>query len=542
MEKITESDVCVRYERDNSVNYAVIDTQKDWDCECDYEVKMLMLNMPEHFLHFTMNEINGNRCVYYDISSKQQLSKLFEYGKITMEDVKVLFSNIQEMVRVVDEYMLNLDRVILKPQHIYVSLANKKYSFMYSPVISNTDFYEKMRSLFEYILERFDHSVDKTSIVKFYEIYQQILVRNYTPYNLMDFFNDEDKTHLVEESDAGMDEINHIDKDMHYKDMHYEEKMKKEADVKETQYKSQSSEKQVNKKLLHNESYDYDTKGKVINDVMPEIIENKKPEKNSKMVSVIIKCVAVLLVLNAAASMFLRTYAVVKLDALASIICIVAGLALFCIAERAGRFISELYSEDKVTEDELIPFRLHKTECTSQDMNGQDIIESKNAKEQKNNQKKQNSEAAYDMLTAKVVNNNDEMADKVNHTMLLSDYLKMLKDSKLTLEILNDNRQVAIYVKEADGYNQLQGSIEPCKYPCTIGSLEGSSDIFIDSLVISKMHACLLQEDDKFYIEDMNSTNGTYINEERVVMHNKTRIADGDILRIASYNFKVCIS
>lgn len=516
MEKITESDVCVRYERDNSVNYAVIDTQEDWDCECDYEVKMLMLNMPEHFLHFTMNEINGNRCVYYDISSKQQLSKLFEYGKITMEDVKVLFSNIQEMVRVVDEYMLDLDRVILKPQHIYVSLANKKYSFMYSPVISNTDFYEKMRSLFEYILERFDHSVDKTSIVKFYEIYQQILVRNYTPYNLMDFFNDEDKTHMVEESDAGMDEINHIDKDMHYG-----EKKKKEADVKET----------------HNESYDYDTKGKIINDVMPEIIENKKPEKNNKMVSVIIKGVAVLLVINAAASMFLRTYAVVKLDALASIICIVAGLALFCIAERAGRFISELYSEDKVTEDELIPYRLHKTEYTSQDMN-----ESQNAKEQKNNQEKQNSEAAYDMLKAKVVNNNDEMADKVNHTMLLSDYLKMLKDSKLTLELLNDNRQVPVYVKEADGYNQLGGGIEPCKYPCTIGSLEGSSDIFIDSLVISKMHACLLQEDDKFYIEDMNSTNGTYINEERVVMHNKTRIADGDILRIASYNFKVCIS
>ena len=85
-------------------------------------------------------------------------------------------------------------------------------------------------------------------------------------------------------------------------------------------------------------------------------------------------------------------------------------------------------------------------------------------------------------------------------------------------------------------------NIEPVKYPCTIGSLEGSADIFIDSPVISKMHACLLKEDDKFYIEDMNSTNGTYINDERIAMHSKTRIADGDILRVAAYNFKVCIS
>ena len=125
MEDTLEREVNVRYERDNSINYAVIDAQKEWNCEDDYEVKMLMFNMPEHFLAIIMNEIDGRNCIYYDISSKQQLSKLFEYGKVTMEEVKTMFNNISEMVRVVDEYMLDLDRVILKPQHIYVSLANK---------------------------------------------------------------------------------------------------------------------------------------------------------------------------------------------------------------------------------------------------------------------------------------------------------------------------------------------------------------------------------------------------------------------------------
>ena len=125
--------------------------------------------------------------------------------------------------------------------------------------------------------------------------------------------------------------------------------------------------------------------------------------------------------------------------------------------------------------------------------------------------------------------------------MLLSDYLKMLKDNKLTLSLL-DNKDNRLYMKNKEAYEQPLENIEPVKYPCTIGSLEGSADIFIDSPVISKMHACLLKEDDKFYIEDMNSTNGTYINDERIAMHSKTRIADGDILRVAAYNFKVCIS
>ena len=48
MEDTLEREVNVRYERDNSINYAVIDAQKEWNCEDDYEVKMLMFNMPEH--------------------------------------------------------------------------------------------------------------------------------------------------------------------------------------------------------------------------------------------------------------------------------------------------------------------------------------------------------------------------------------------------------------------------------------------------------------------------------------------------------------
>ena len=202
MEEILENEICVRYERNNGVNYAVIDTKEEWKCEDDYEVKMLMLNTPEYFLHITMNYIDEKNSIYYDISSKQQLSKLFEYGKVTMEDVKSLFDNISRMVRVVDEYMLNLDRFILNPQDIYVSLSDKKYSFMYSPVAGEKDFYDKMRSLFEYILERFDHSVKKSSLVKFYEIYQRILVRDYTPDKLMEFFDDENEgIHIINEED-----------------------------------------------------------------------------------------------------------------------------------------------------------------------------------------------------------------------------------------------------------------------------------------------------------------------------------------------------
>lgn len=575
MEEILENEICVRYERNNGVNYAVIDTKEEWKCEDDYEVKMLMLNTPEYFLHITMNYIDEKNSIYYDISSKQQLSKLFEYGKVTMEDVKSLFDNISRMVRVVDEYMLNLDRVILNPQDIYVSLSDKKYSFMYSPVAGEKDFYDKMRSLFEYILERFDHSVKKSSLVKFYEIYQRILVRDYTPDKLMEFFDDENEgIHIINEEDLTdgradnaygednaygrdraygednangknndyVEDINYAGNNNYAKNKTY---IRNNNRVKGKAY-TKDNDSIIDKIYDRNDNYNNNNnfEGTVIKDVMPEIINTDKPDKRSKKTTFIIKAVATVLVLNAIVSMFFKSYAVIKIGTTASIICIIVGLAIFYITDKAAKVIGELINEDKVTEDELIPYRLHnygnKTE------NG--IAEDKASEAQVNTgldneygKQKENNE--YDnIVMAKVIDEEEEQPAQYGNTMLLSDYLNMLKDNKLTLKITDTDSEIPLYVKKADGYEAVTEKLEPDSYPCTIGSLEESSDIYIASPIISKMHACIIKDEDKFYIEDMNSTNGTFINGERIAMHNKMCLSDGDALRIASYEFVVKLS
>ena len=575
MEEILENEICVRYERNNGVNYAVIDTKEEWKCEDDYEVKMLMLNTPEYFLHITMNYIDEKNSIYYDISSKQQLSKLFEYGKVTMEDVKSLFDNISRMVRVVDEYMLNLDRVILNPQDIYVSLSDKKYSFMYSPVAGEKDFYDKMRSLFEYILERFDHSVKKSSLVKFYEIYQRILVRDYTPDKLMEFFDDENEgIHIINEEDLTdgradnaygednaygrdraygednangknndyVEDINYAGNNNYAKNKTY---IRNNNRVKGKAY-TKDNDSIIDKIYDRNDNYNNNNnfEGTVIKDVMPEIINTDKPDKRSIKTTFIIKAVATVLVLNAIVSMFFKSYAVIKIGTTASIICIIVGLAIFYITDKAAKVIGELINEDKVTEDELIPYRLHnygnKTE------NG--IAEDKASEAQvntglDNEYGKQKDNNEYDnIVMAKVIDEEEEQPAQYGNTMLLSDYLNMLKDNKLTLKITDTDSEIPLYVKKADGYEAVTEKLEPDSYPCTIGSLEESSDIYIASPIISKMHACIIKDEDKFYIEDMNSTNGTFINGERIAMHNKMCLSDGDALRIASYEFVVKLS
>ena len=61
------------------------------------------------------------------------------------------------------------------------------------------------------------------------------------------------------------------------------------------------------------------------------------------------------------------------------------------------------------------------------------------------------------------------------------------------------------------------------------------NDIVIDDLTVSGEHAVLQSVADGVYLEDLNSTNGTYVNDQTV---KKQRLRDGDLVAIGKYQLK----
>ena len=57
-------------------------------------------------------------------------------------------------------------------------------------------------------------------------------------------------------------------------------------------------------------------------------------------------------------------------------------------------------------------------------------------------------------------------------------------------------------------------------------------DIFLDDVTVSRNHAVLVVEGDRFVIEDQGSLNGTYVNRRRV---ESAELEDGDELQIGKY-------
>ncbi|WP_310602226.1 DUF6382 domain-containing protein [Anaerosporobacter sp.] len=75
------------------------------------------------------------------------------------------------------------------------------------------------------------------------------------------------------------------------------------------------------------------------------------------------------------------------------------------------------------------------------------------------------------------------------------------------------------------------------EFPFYIGKMTEGMDAVIEESTISRIHAKITQEEKEFYITDMGSTNGTFVNEENIQPHSKMLIKTGDVLRFASISY-----
>lgn len=466
-----ETEVAVRYEHQNNSNYLVIEDGVEYD---DYQYKMLKRNKPEHFLKFSSYSVNGRYGIYYDITSRQQMSKFYEYGKMNMEDVKSICVNVSEAVRIAEDYMLDLDYVKVEPKYIYIDIGTRKMWFVYHTRVNNITFSEGLKILFEFILEHFDHSLEKENIVKLYEVYQKIIVGDYDPFNLLRLFGNTQ----VENNNIG-------------------------ENVPESK-----EEKRIIERAIEKE----------IETVMPEevIVETEVRPDVSKVyryMQIIGIIAAVIGVIN----LFFSDIMPFKMSFSMAVVSVAVGLAIISVAGKVKGRARHADSKMVMSKEE-IPYKVQIKSKHTEGLSRHDQI-------------------------IQDTKNDGEVEDVCNDTILLSDFsnvhAKTLKLKLLEEQLIGD----AIILKK--GTQDKIKEIQTDKYPYVIGSLERMADFIIKAQVISRMHCCIYYEDypgDNYMIEDLNSTNGTFLNEERLNGHEKRLLQNNDVIRLAAISFKVEIS
>ena len=72
-----------------------------------------------------------------------------------------------------------------------------------------------------------------------------------------------------------------------------------------------------------------------------------------------------------------------------------------------------------------------------------------------------------------------------------------------------------------------------------IGKLKSKVDIYIDDASVSRIHARIQKEENEYYLCDMNSTNGTYLNGRRLGIQEKVPIHVSDEITFAGLGYYV---
>ena len=87
-----------------------------------------------------------------------------------------------------------------------------------------------------------------------------------------------------------------------------------------------------------------------------------------------------------------------------------------------------------------------------------------------------------------------------------------------------------------EGYEGL-GNISITGQETRIGQSE-DMDAVIAKSTISRIHASIAMEEGEFYLSDMNSSNGTFVNDKPVAYREKRRLKSNDIVRFADVKYR----
>ncbi|WP_124068348.1 DUF6382 domain-containing protein [Clostridium sp. E02] len=192
----------ITYKRELKHNYLIIEPEEAG--YQGYDLYMFESNDIEGLLKFHSRQTDNRRTYYYEITSKQPLSRILEYHSLGKEELKKLIGGILSALDRLEKYLLKEDCIILEPEYIYVEPERFAISLCLIPGKAS-EFPAKMTELLRYLLGKVDHQ-DKECVVMAYSLYQESLKENYGVHNLLDRMGEKaiavkeiERDHVIEE-------------------------------------------------------------------------------------------------------------------------------------------------------------------------------------------------------------------------------------------------------------------------------------------------------------------------------------------------------
>lgn len=156
----------VRYKRDMNRNYMILPQVT----EADYQIKMICTNQIKGLLNAHTCKFNGCEEIYYDISSRQPISRLYAKREMNHEDIRMILSSIQELLEEAKRYLLDGSNILFLSDYCYCNPETGNAEWvLYPGGIQRDDFME----LAEFLIEKVDHK-DSRAVDVAYRFFKRV--------------------------------------------------------------------------------------------------------------------------------------------------------------------------------------------------------------------------------------------------------------------------------------------------------------------------------------------------------------------------------
>lgn len=171
----------VSYERGMNHNYMVLGRCDFFgaakDNSRDYRVRMLLENKIQGLLPITHRQVNGESKYYYEINSLQSLDRMIEKNALKYHELRAVLLGCINLFERLEEYLLNGEQIIMKPDFIYVNVESMEPYFVCYP-----DYTGNVRNSFmelvDVLLAHIDHT-DQQAVMLGYQVYRYTRNPNY---------------------------------------------------------------------------------------------------------------------------------------------------------------------------------------------------------------------------------------------------------------------------------------------------------------------------------------------------------------------------
>ena len=146
-----DEDRKISFYSDAAHNYMVLECPPE--LKENYQYKMLAANRIKGLLSCSGRTIDRREYLYYDISSRQNLTDLYDRRQVRSADLIRILTDLVHVEETLTEYLLDTSHLILDPECVYMDFREQACSFAYYP---GQEPEKGMEALFSFLADRVD--------------------------------------------------------------------------------------------------------------------------------------------------------------------------------------------------------------------------------------------------------------------------------------------------------------------------------------------------------------------------------------------------